>query len=108
MLSESTCASAFDCRSDGFLETTLVEPSMDDYTVLRTIGEGSFGRALLVRRESSSQLFAMKEIRLPKVSTLGRSEHVLVVAKTLILEAQHRLSPCAKDTINLFISFMNL
>ncbi|XP_058526805.1 serine/threonine-protein kinase Nek3 [Ochotona princeps] len=39
---------------------------MDDYTILRAIGEGSFGRALLVRQESSSQLFAMKEIRLPK------------------------------------------
>lgn len=39
---------------------------MDDYTVQRVIGEGSFGRALLVQQESSNQLFAMKEIRLPK------------------------------------------
>lgn len=41
-------------------------PSMDDYVVLRVIGEGSFGRALLVQQESSSRMFAMKEIRLPK------------------------------------------
>ncbi|KAM8784584.1 serine/threonine-protein kinase Nek3-like [Rhynchonycteris naso] len=39
---------------------------MDGYTVLRVIGEGSFGRALLVQQESSDQMFAMKEIRLPK------------------------------------------
>ncbi|KAM5288036.1 serine/threonine-protein kinase Nek3 [Ctenodactylus gundi] len=39
---------------------------MDDYVVLRVIGEGSFGRALLVQQESSNQTLAMKEIRLPK------------------------------------------
>lgn len=44
------------------------EPSMDGYTVLRVIGEGSFGRALLVQQESSHRMFAMKEIRLSKVT----------------------------------------
>nr|XP_020825666.1 serine/threonine-protein kinase Nek3 isoform X3 [Phascolarctos cinereus] len=39
---------------------------MDNYTVLKVIGEGSFGRALLVQQESSNQKYAMKEIRLPK------------------------------------------
>ncbi|XP_031195098.1 serine/threonine-protein kinase Nek3 isoform X2 [Mastomys coucha] len=39
---------------------------MDSYTVLRVIGQGSFGRALLVLQESSNQTFAMKQIRLPK------------------------------------------
>ncbi|XP_053419087.1 serine/threonine-protein kinase Nek3 isoform X1 [Nycticebus coucang] len=39
---------------------------MDDYVVLRVIGEGSFGRALLVQQENSNQMFAMKEIRLSK------------------------------------------
>lgn len=43
-------------------------PSMDGYTVLRVIGEGSFGRALLVQQDSSNWMFAMKEIRLPKVT----------------------------------------
>nr|XP_048312267.1 serine/threonine-protein kinase Nek3 isoform X8 [Myodes glareolus] len=41
-------------------------PRMDDYTILSVIGQGSFGRALLVRQESSNQKFAMKEVRLPK------------------------------------------
>ncbi|XP_021561723.1 serine/threonine-protein kinase Nek3 isoform X2 [Carlito syrichta] len=39
---------------------------MDDYAVLRVIGEGSFGRVLLVQQECSNWMFAMKEIRLPK------------------------------------------
>lgn len=39
---------------------------MDNYMVMRVIGEGSFGRALLVQQESSNRMFAMKEIRLPK------------------------------------------
>ncbi|XP_055449407.1 serine/threonine-protein kinase Nek3 isoform X3 [Psammomys obesus] len=38
--------------------------SMDDYKILRVIGQGSFGRALLVLQERSNQTFAMKEIRL--------------------------------------------
>ncbi|XP_057563571.1 serine/threonine-protein kinase Nek3 isoform X4 [Hippopotamus amphibius kiboko] len=52
-----------DCRSGAYAQV----PSMDGYTVLRVIGEGSFGRALLVQQESSNRMFAMKEIRLPKI-----------------------------------------
>ncbi|XP_047612142.1 serine/threonine-protein kinase Nek3 isoform X4 [Phacochoerus africanus] len=39
---------------------------MNGYRVLREIGQGSFGRALLVQQEDSNRMFAMKEIRLPK------------------------------------------
>ncbi|XP_030044958.1 serine/threonine-protein kinase Nek3-like, partial [Microcaecilia unicolor] len=39
---------------------------MEGYTVLRVIGEGTFGRALLVHHERSGQDYVMKEIRLPK------------------------------------------
>ncbi|EGV95008.1 Serine/threonine-protein kinase Nek5 [Cricetulus griseus] len=51
-------------------------PSMEDYTVLRVIGQGSFGRALLVQKESSNQKFAMKEVRLPKNVFLTQSGKV--------------------------------
>ncbi|XP_051025826.1 serine/threonine-protein kinase Nek3 [Acomys russatus] len=54
---------------------------MDGYTVLRVIGEGSFGRALLVLQDSSNQTFAMKEIRLLKSSSdtqNSRKEAVLL------------------------------
>ncbi|XP_067419161.1 serine/threonine-protein kinase Nek3 isoform X2 [Emydura macquarii macquarii] len=39
---------------------------MEEYTVLKVLGEGSFGRALLVFPKSGNQKYAMKEIRLPK------------------------------------------
>ncbi|XP_053141047.1 serine/threonine-protein kinase Nek3 isoform X2 [Hemicordylus capensis] len=39
---------------------------MDKYTVLRILGEGSFGRVLLVHHKNRNQKYAMKEIRLPK------------------------------------------
>ncbi|KAM4700980.1 serine/threonine-protein kinase Nek3-like isoform 2-T2 [Discoglossus pictus] len=42
---------------------------MENYSVLRVIGEGSFGRALLVCHRSSNQKYVMKEIRLPKSSS---------------------------------------
>ncbi|KAM6178054.1 serine/threonine-protein kinase Nek3 [Rhynchocyon petersi] len=54
---------------------------MDDYSVLRVIGEGSFGRALLVRQQSTNQMFAMKETRLPKSSSgtqTSRKEAILL------------------------------
>ncbi|KFP32572.1 Serine/threonine-protein kinase Nek3, partial [Colius striatus] len=38
---------------------------MEEYKVLKVLGEGSFGRALLVHHRDSDQKYAMKEIRLP-------------------------------------------
>ncbi|NXA33882.1 NEK3 kinase, partial [Eudromia elegans] len=54
---------------------------MEEYKVLKVLGEGSFGRALLVQHESSSQKYAMKEIRLPVSSSSienSRKEAVLL------------------------------
>ncbi|XP_030633271.1 serine/threonine-protein kinase Nek3 [Chanos chanos] len=39
---------------------------MDRFSVLKVIGEGSFGRALLVQPKNSDQKCVLKEIRLPK------------------------------------------
>lgn len=40
---------------------------MDQYSLVRVIGEGSFGRALLVRPVNDDETFVIKEIRLPMV-----------------------------------------
>lgn len=77
-------------------------PSMDSYTVLRVIGEGSFGRALLVHQESSNRMFAMKEIRLPKSPSdthnsrkeavlLAKMKHPNIVAFKESFEAEGHL-----------------
>jgi len=48
---------------------------MEEYEVLKVLGEGSFGRVLLVHHRISDQKYAMKEIRLPMVSTTCTSPH---------------------------------
>ncbi|XP_037656051.1 serine/threonine-protein kinase Nek3 isoform X2 [Choloepus didactylus] len=75
---------------------------MDDYSVLRVIGEGSFGRALLVQQQSSNRMFAMKEIRLPKTLSemqnsrkeailLAKMKHPNIVAFQESFEAEGHL-----------------
>ncbi|XP_056329097.1 serine/threonine-protein kinase Nek3 [Danio aesculapii] len=54
---------------------------MDQYSVVRVIGEGSFGRALLVQPINEEKHCVMKEIRLPKAESgmkKSRSEAVLL------------------------------
>ncbi|NXR20539.1 NEK3 kinase, partial [Cinclus mexicanus] len=54
---------------------------MEGYNVLKVLGEGSFGRALLVHHRSSDQKYVMKEIRLPMSSSgveNSRKEAVLL------------------------------
>lgn len=40
---------------------------MEKYSLVKVIGEGSFGRAVLVRCKSSQEKYVVKEIQLPKV-----------------------------------------
>ncbi|XP_065816746.1 serine/threonine-protein kinase Nek3 [Labrus bergylta] len=76
--------------------------SMDRYSVQKVIGEGSFGRALLVRCESSQDKYVVKEIPLPKNRSklensrreavlLSRMKHPNIVAFREALEADDLL-----------------
>lgn len=40
---------------------------MEKYWLDKVIGEGSFGRALLVRCKSTQDKYVVKEVQLPKV-----------------------------------------
>ncbi len=40
---------------------------MDQYALMKVVGEVSFGRALLVQPINEEQNYVMKEIRLPKL-----------------------------------------
>ncbi|KAI2656016.1 Serine/threonine-protein kinase Nek3 [Labeo rohita] len=64
---------------------------MDQYSLVKVIGKGSFGRALLVQPISEEQNYVMKEIRLPKIDSgirnsrreavlLSRMKHPNIVA----------------------------
>ncbi|XP_018520937.1 serine/threonine-protein kinase Nek3 isoform X3 [Lates calcarifer] len=55
--------------------------SMETYTLLRVIGEGSFGRALLVHCKSNQEKYVVKEIQLPKNQSkleISRREAILL------------------------------
>ncbi|XP_074671876.1 serine/threonine-protein kinase Nek3 isoform X2 [Strix aluco] len=75
---------------------------MEEYKVLRVLGEGSFGRALLVHHRISDQKYAMKEIRLPMSSSdvensrkeavlLAKMKHPNIVAYKESFEADGHL-----------------
>ncbi|XP_060089203.1 serine/threonine-protein kinase Nek3-like [Heteronotia binoei] len=54
---------------------------MDEYIVQSVLGEGSFGRVLLVHHKNRSQKYAMKEIRLPKSNTQKSWNESILLAK---------------------------
>ncbi|TSN57762.1 Serine/threonine-protein kinase Nek3 [Bagarius yarrelli] len=75
---------------------------MDRYTVVKVIGEGSFGRALLVQPNTEKVKWVMKEIRLPKAENgmksaraeavlLSRMKHQNIVAFRESFEANGHL-----------------
>ncbi|NXN66621.1 NEK3 kinase, partial [Himantopus himantopus] len=75
---------------------------MEEYKVLKVLGEGSFGRALLVHHRISNQKYAMKEIRLPMSSSdvensrkeailLAKMKHPNIVAYKESFEADGHL-----------------
>lgn len=47
---------------------------MDQYIRVRKIGEGSFGRALLVRGKKDGRQYVIKEISLSKMDKKGKEE----------------------------------
>ncbi|NWQ65155.1 NEK3 kinase, partial [Neopipo cinnamomea] len=75
---------------------------MEEYKVLKALGEGSFGRVLLVHHRISDQKYAMKEIRLPMSSSgvensrkeavlLAKMKHPNIVAYKESFEADGHL-----------------
>ncbi|NXQ53847.1 NEK3 kinase, partial [Anthoscopus minutus] len=75
---------------------------MEGYNVLKVLGEGSFGRALLVHHRISDQKYVMKEIRLPMSSSgvensrkeailLAKMKHASIVAFKESFEADGHL-----------------
>ncbi|KAG7217668.1 hypothetical protein INR49_021357, partial [Caranx melampygus] len=78
--------------------TCNLKSSMETYSLLRVIGEGSFGRALLVQCKSTQEKYVVKEILLPKNQSklessrkeailLSRMKHPNIVAFREAFEA---------------------
>jgi len=58
-------------------------PCLDDYTLLKVLGKGSFGKVLLVRKKSNHKLYAMKVLR--KEQVVMRRQVVHTKTERLIL-----------------------
>ncbi|XP_041920397.1 serine/threonine-protein kinase Nek3 isoform X2 [Alosa sapidissima] len=52
---------------------------MDDYKILKVIGEGSFGRALLVQHKNCETKWVLKEIQIPKARSGAQSRREAVL-----------------------------
>ncbi|KAK7882933.1 hypothetical protein WMY93_029107 [Mugilogobius chulae] len=53
--------------------------SMEKYSIVKIIGEGSFGRALLVHCKNSEQKYVLKEIQLPQNSKCEKTRREAVL-----------------------------
>jgi protein-serine/threonine kinase len=42
--------------------------TMNDFTTIKVIGKGTYGKVILVRKRASGELFAMKRIRKTDIS----------------------------------------
>jgi len=64
------------------------------YSVQKTLGQGSFGKALLVRRSGSAKpsLFVMKEIQ---IGHLSKKEKATSIAEASVLASMHHSNICS-------------
>jgi serine/threonine protein kinase len=51
------------------------KPTLDDYTLLKVLGKGSFGKVVLVRKKHTDALYAMKILSKPAVILRQQVEH---------------------------------
>ena len=52
----------------------LVVAAMEKYRRVRKIGEGSFGKALLVQHKQDGHYYVVKEINISKVNFIGEAK----------------------------------
>lgn len=63
---------------------------MDRYQVVRKIGEGSYGKALLVKRRADGKQCVVKEVNISKVRTLRRVWFTYVSAYHVFIDVEER------------------
>jgi len=62
--------------------------SMDDFTLLSVIGRGTYGKVLLVRKNTSGELLAMKMLRKKYLSKRNQVEHTKT-ERSVLEKVQH-------------------
>jgi serine/threonine protein kinase len=75
------------------LPTAHMASPLQKYTITKTLGSGSFGKALLVKlKASTSQYFVMKEIQ---IGHLSKKEKQASVAEATVLASMHHSNICS-------------
>jgi serine/threonine protein kinase len=70
-------------------QTTRINVTINDFELIRLIGEGGFGSVFLARMKANDSLFAIKEIRKSRISSMSHQSHVIAERNVLIM-ASHQ------------------
>lgn len=95
------------------LQSTRNEPlSIDDFTLLKVVGKGSFGKVMQVRKNDTRQIYALKTIR--KAHIVSKSEIGHTLAERTVLAKIHspfivplKFSFQSPEKLYLVLAFVN-
>ncbi len=62
--------------------------SMSDFTLLRVLGKGTYGKVLLVKRITTGKLYAMKVLKKAQLAQLQQVEHTKT-ERRILEQARH-------------------
>jgi|TARA_B110000208_G_scaffold41439_1_gene54877 serum/glucocorticoid-regulated kinase 2 len=68
---------------DGASKAAQSKVCLDDFVLLKTVGKGSFGKVMLVRKKDNEQVFAMKVLNKERVIARKQYDHTLSERKIL-------------------------
>ena len=72
-----------DLQDHAIQQTPQPKLSKDDFTLIKTIGKGSFGKVLMVKKNDTGKVYAMKVLNKEKVIARKQYEHTLSERKIL-------------------------
>lgn len=82
------------------IEESKQKMSVDDFTSISTIGQGSYAKVLLVEKNETKKLFAMKILKKEKVEQRKQEKHVRI-ERDVLIDVEHPF------VIKFYYSFQN-
>lgn len=86
---EKTSSAEIPLPSSAPLDANQKKPTIEDFEILKKIGEGAYGQVLLVRhKKEADKLYAMKVIRKTNIQTKRQKDNVLT-ERNILADLQH-------------------